>query len=189
MITHNLGVIRLPPKAYNIIEVQWNHPPSVWIKCNIDGSALGVLGFSGCGGVFRTCKGFVKGCFAYGLGIGFAFKAEIMSFILAVEKAKEFGWVNLWVESDSLYVVNLFRDKSNKIPWKFKNRWMRALSFASQIRVVVSHIYREGNAVADKLANTAANSQASTWWFHMPENLGPFVYRDLARLPNYRFSN
>ena len=64
-------------------------------------------------------------------------------------------------------MVNLFRDKSNKIPWKLKNRRVRALIFAYQIRVVVSHIHQEGNEVANKLTNTVI-SGFICWWTLAP---------------------
>ena len=187
LITHKLKIPRLPPKANSIVEVRWNLPPTGWLKCNIDGSALGAPGLSGCGGIFRTCRGFSKGCFSFFIGVGHAFEAELLGFILAVEKAKEFEWRNLWIESDSSYVVNLFRKKSGKIPWKLNNRWHRAMKFASEINVVVSHIFREGNAVADKLSNLATKRQQSMWWRQFPNEVSSLIYRDIVPLPHYRF--
>ena len=54
---------------------------------------------------------------SWALDIVFAFEAEIISFILAIVKAYEFGWENLWVELDSTYVVNLYKDSYDKFPW------------------------------------------------------------------------
>ena len=81
-----------------------------------------------------------------------------------MEKVKEFERRNLWIESDFAYVVNLFKKNSSKILWKLQNRWHRVIKFASEINVVVSHTFREGNAVADKLANLATSRQQSMWW-------------------------
>lgn len=100
IITHNIGVERTLPKAYVIREVSWHLSPPNWIKCNIDGSTTGAAGRNGCDESFRTYKGFIKGSFSYALGICFSLKAEIMGFILAVEKVHEFGWHNLWIESE-----------------------------------------------------------------------------------------
>ena len=52
-----------PRKAPNILEVVWSTPPSLWVKVNIDSSAFGCLGLSGCSKVFRTRRGFVRCCF------------------------------------------------------------------------------------------------------------------------------
>ena len=59
------------------------------------------------------------------MGIVGAFEAEMIGFILAIEKASEFGWCNLWIEMDSMYIVNMFSNKTGKIPWCFGNRWLR----------------------------------------------------------------
>ena len=109
LITHSFRIPKLLLKASSITEVRWNLLPQGWIKCNIYESTLGSLGRNGCGGIFRTCHSFTKGCFAWSLGFGFAFETKIMAFILAIEKAHEFGWSSLWVESDSLYVFNLYK--------------------------------------------------------------------------------
>ena len=91
LITRRLCIPRIPPKASSITEVCWNFPSQGWIKYNMVGSALGLPERSGCGGIFKTCRGFTKGYFSWSLGIEFAFKAKIMAFILAIEKAHEFG--------------------------------------------------------------------------------------------------
>ena len=92
--------------------VSWNLPAQGWIKVNIDGSARGAPGRSGCGGVFRTSRGFVKGCFSVFLGIKYAFEAELTGKITVIEFAEKYNWNCLWFECDSIYVVNLLRTLS-----------------------------------------------------------------------------
>ena len=94
---------------------------------NIDSSAKGAPGRSGCGGIIRTCRGFVKECFSVCLGIRYAFEAELFRFITAMEIANEFGWNDLWLKTDSSYVVLHVKNNSHRVPWKFRNRWIRAL--------------------------------------------------------------
>ena len=62
----------------------------------------------------------------------YAFEDEIMAFILATEKAHEFGWNNIWVELDSLYVVNLYKYNIEKIPWLLLTQQMENSSEISQ---------------------------------------------------------
>ena len=169
--------------------VSWNLPAQGWIKVNIDGSARGAPGRSGCGGVFRTSRGFVKGCFSVFLGIKYAFEAELFGFMIAMEIAEKFGWNTLWLETDSTYVVLLVKNNSQKVPWRFRSRWIRALQFARKNNVRISHIYREGNCVADKLASMSITEDSNHWWFQAPEDLQRLLYRDLIPLPFYRFRN
>ena len=62
---------------------------------NIDEATRGAPGQAGCGGVFRNYRGFIKGCFSFHLGIKFAFEAEIIGFIMALEFAHRIDWSNL----------------------------------------------------------------------------------------------
>ena len=115
----------------------------------------GALGHSGCGGIFKTCQGFVKGCFSAYLGICSAFEAEIMGLILAIEAGHQFNWNTLWVKTDSIFVLWALESKTLHVPWIIINRWIRALCFSEQLKLTISHIFLEGNCVADKLAISA----------------------------------
>ena len=58
----------------------------------MDGVAFGSPSLVGCGRVFHTCRGFVKGCLAIPLGVYFAFEAELAAVILALDFDWSFGW-------------------------------------------------------------------------------------------------
>lgn len=64
-------------KAPNTIEVIWRPPPFSWVNVNTDGSAFGAPGLSRCSGVFRTHRGFVRGCFFILLRVCYAFEVEL----------------------------------------------------------------------------------------------------------------
>lgn len=62
------------------------------------------------------------------------------------------GWHKLWIECDSKLVVAAF--KSIKlVPWHIRNRWRDGLTYISKMQFQVSHIFREANTSADKLAS------------------------------------
>ncbi|KAK3217683.1 hypothetical protein Dsin_011653 [Dipteronia sinensis] len=113
---HRLHVSGRPPKAPRILEVNWHPPPLGCLKVNTDEAAFGSPGLAGCAGVFRTCRGFVKGCFVIPIGVCFAFKAELATAVHAIDYAWTFGWRRLWLESDSTFVVDALRSKSRKVP-------------------------------------------------------------------------
>ena len=92
--------------------------------------------------MFRNSCGFFKGCFNFYLGNKYAFEAEIMSFIMALEFAHKFGWSNLWVETDSVYVVLLFKKQSHHVPWDIRNRWIRALKYTIELNARISYVFR-----------------------------------------------
>lgn len=101
-----------PPKAPKVIHVVWLAPKPSWIKVNIDGAAIACPSCAGCGGVFRTSCGFVRGCFWSSIHLAYAFEVEL----LALKYVKAFGWDFLWIEIDSSFVVNALQTCSLKVP-------------------------------------------------------------------------
>jgi len=53
--------------------------------------------------------------------------------------------------------------------------------------VLSSHIYREGNVCADRLANMGHAVQGAVWLSALPLELSFDFFRDRCGLPNYRF--
>ncbi|PON99834.1 Ribonuclease H-like domain containing protein [Trema orientale] len=72
--------------------------------------------------------------------------------------------MNLWLESDSVHIVALLRTYSLKVPAKWFSAWCRVLKLISQMTFVPTHIYQEGNRVADALASRVPSILCSTWW-------------------------
>lgn len=182
---HSLRLCGHPSKSPKIIEVLWHTPPPGWIKCNTDGSALGAPGTASCGGVFRNSRGFVKGCFSISIGIAFAFEAELLSVIIAIEAASQRNWNHLWLECDSTYVVGLLNTKSEEVPWNYRNRWVGVLHKLKSMFFVASHIFREGNQVADALSKSKDHFN---WCPTATPSISPLIARDLNFLPYFRFS-
>ncbi|KAL8557733.1 hypothetical protein ACS0TY_005004 [Phlomoides rotata] len=98
-----------PAPAPGIKRIKWQLPPMDVMKVNVDGSAAGTM--SG-GGIFRDSFSVCRGCFAMSLGSGFAFEAELATSLHAIGIAHDFGWTGLWMECDSLYVVQTLTSKN-----------------------------------------------------------------------------
>ncbi|KHN06559.1 hypothetical protein glysoja_010903, partial [Glycine soja] len=60
------------------------------------------------------------------------------------------GWRNLWLECDSIMIVEAFRN-DGLVPWQLKNRWLKCTALVTRMNFVVGHIFREDNACADML--------------------------------------
>ena len=107
------------------------------------------------------CRGFINGYFSLYLDIRCAFEAEIFGFMVALEFAFKFGWQNLWVETNSIYVVLLFKNQSFLVLWKIRNRCIHTLSYVQILNTRISHILKEGNCVADKIDSMVSTSNAT----------------------------
>ena len=88
---------------------------------------------AGCGGIFRTYRGFCKGYFSRPLGIMNTYEVEFLGIITTSEIAQQFKWSNLWLKCDSTYVVGLLRTLSKEVPWKWHAKWSHALNYPDTV--------------------------------------------------------
>ncbi|KAL8481579.1 hypothetical protein ACS0TY_027911 [Phlomoides rotata] len=51
-------------------------------------------------------------------GKGFAFEAELATALYAIELAHARGWWMVWLECDSIYVVQIFKEQSSEVSWR-----------------------------------------------------------------------
>jgi hypothetical protein len=104
--------------------------------------------------------------------------------------AQREGWYNLWLETDS-QLVYLALKSSASVPWILRNRWNNCLAFVRDINFTFSHVYREGNACADGMANIglALPPNSFVWHTSIPDGIREEYSRNRLGLPNYRFVN
>ena len=127
------------------------------------------------------------GAFCKYIGIQVAFKAELMAFIQATDLAWHKGWRNLWVELDSLTVVNCVQASEFEPPWVYHTLWSNCKNQIQDMNIHVSHIFREGNQAADKLAKMGLDHSSLKWWNSYPAEISNFLAHDYSSQPNDRF--
>jgi ribonuclease HI len=106
-----------------------------------------------------------------------------MAIILAIEHALARGWLHIWVESDSQVAIRATKDHTI-VPWDLRNRWSNC--FSHHMHILFSHIFREGNCCADKLANHGHLIPGFLWWDSLPLFVRDDFLRDRFGLVNYR---
>jgi hypothetical protein len=169
------------PRAPQHRLVLWKSPPIWWYKVNTDGSVMNNV--AACGGIFRDHMANHVASFAQNIVMATVLYAEIMAIILALELAAIHSWSNIWVESDSTAALGAF-DNPELVPWNLRNRWSNC--FLRGLNIIHSHIFREGNACADSLANHGHGVEDSAWWDSLPLFLGDQFLYDKMGLPCYR---
>lgn len=113
------------------------------------------------------------------ISFSYIFQAELWAIIKAPGYANFFSWNFIWFESDSTLVVQLLWDMSLNMPWRFLSDWSNVLKFIYSISFCLSHIYREGNMVANVLSKVALSAYEDAWSFHLP---GRCVYHHMVDL-------
>jgi ribonuclease HI len=66
--------------------------------------------------------------FAEPLGIATSFFAELSGALKAIEIAFSNHWNHLWLETDSMLVVNAFKNQNKIVSWPLRNSWKNALA-------------------------------------------------------------
>ena len=84
--------------------------------------------------------------------------------MFAVEMTHKFGWHSLGIKTDSSYVDLMVKNKSHNVPWKIRNKWIRALRYVTDLNVHISHIYREGTLNKSTFNNIKLNFLSSKAW-------------------------
>ncbi|KAL6220268.1 hypothetical protein ACLB2K_008024 [Fragaria x ananassa] len=136
-VLSSMGVIPIV-KHRNAPRIVLWHPPLIpWLKLNTVGFFKGNLGLDGCGEVFRDS-----------FGVEFAF---------------HFGWHHIWLESDSIAILQCISSSSFVPPWPLRIAWHNCLTRIQHISFTCSHILRKGNSVADRFANLGLASSSLHW--------------------------
>ncbi|PRQ18450.1 putative ribonuclease H-like domain, reverse transcriptase zinc-binding domain-containing protein [Rosa chinensis] len=176
----------LRPCAPKFTRVTWVPPPSPWIKINIDGSFRN-RDHAGFGAIARNNDGAFVLAFASRVRVPSALDAEVLACIEAIRVAKLQEWQYVWVETDSTTVLRYFASPK-LVPWRLCVQWSNCLALAKGLHLHVSHIFREGNAPADTLANYGASHDGRNMWLSLPSFLVADFGRDFSSRPAYRFS-
>ncbi|KAG6488356.1 hypothetical protein ZIOFF_049599 [Zingiber officinale] len=138
---------------HTISVVHWRRPDDGWFKLNTDGSSRGNPGESSYGAIVRDHSGQVVVARQGVLGEGSNIRAELMAILRGLELCVDRQLSPIWLESDSLVALHIIR--SSGISWEFREEILRIRRLVRQYGVRCTHIYREGNAAADFLANQA----------------------------------
>ncbi|MCI06512.1 RNA-directed DNA polymerase (Reverse transcriptase) [Trifolium medium] len=93
---------------------------------------------------------------------------KLMALILAMEIAHRKQCHYLWLESDSKASLHTF-DNSNVVSWDLRNRWLNCMNYG--LHLYWSHICRDGDSCADKLANMGHAYVQMEWWDSLPAML------------------
>lgn len=83
-----------------------------WIKGNLDGSTKVNLGKARCAGVLRDHYNRVVDAISIPISKSTSHKAKAMTALFTMRIIVESGFQNLWLEGDSLNIINMLNNKS-----------------------------------------------------------------------------
>lgn len=152
------------------IPVRWRTPDSGYVKLNVDGASKGKLGDASIGGLVRNHKAEFLVGYAEPIGKTSGFMAECTALKRGLEIVLENGWCNVWLEGDSMSLMEILANRNRT------TKSMQYMRVVKDIKLmipelkycIVSHIYREGNRAADKLAGMGYRLDGLQIWRDEP---------------------
>ncbi|PKI58529.1 hypothetical protein CRG98_021090 [Punica granatum] len=162
------------------IPVSWSRPEFGWTKLNFDGSSLGRTGESSIGGVFRNHNAeFLLG-YSEPIGKTTSTVAELIALRRGLELVLENDWSSVWLEGDAKTLVEiLVRKRRVKCEEVQEQLSLINLIIPELENCIISHVFREGNRAADKLARMGhLSKKARIWRYVPPDEVLPIVLED-----------
>ncbi|KAL6536656.1 hypothetical protein OROMI_026237 [Orobanche minor] len=152
LIADRVGVTAAPKTFFKCCSVRWSKPQPGWWKLNTDGAARGNPGDAAAGGIIRDHVGKPLIMFSEFLGVRTNNLAELYAIWRGLEFCIDNHFNKVWVEVDSKIALSLI-EHSTTSHWQLQSIISKIRDFRGSIEIHFSHIFREGNAVADWLAN------------------------------------
>ncbi|KAF5188016.1 hypothetical protein FRX31_022396 [Thalictrum thalictroides] len=181
-----LGLPTKNPRIKMPSIVYWTRPPDPFVALNVDGSAQN--GQAAGGGIIRTNKGqHITNFFKY-YGIGTNNMAETRALLDGLTICIELGLGKVQIQTDSKLVVQWFGSRAI-IPWSLSKWWKEIREKAAMMEVMIAHVYREGNNVADFLSKWGMKHKSGGALHHRNcRALKQFIAADEHNIPNIRYS-
>ncbi|MQM17261.1 hypothetical protein Taro_050231 [Colocasia esculenta] len=129
-------------------------PPICDFSLNVDGACKGNPGECGGGGCIRDPQGNVHMAFSHFYDVGTSMIAEVRALCDGLRLANYSGYRLSIIYSDSQVLVNSICEEK-MLSWRLYKWWREVRSLISQEPILLSHVYRETNQLADALANFA----------------------------------
>ncbi|XP_070010689.1 uncharacterized protein [Nicotiana sylvestris] len=134
----------------HITKVIWEYPSPRWVKINTYGASRGNPRRSAIGFVLRNEKGDVL--YAHGTQEGTNTEAEARAILEAMRYYVEHDYILIELHTDSILIKNTVNGE-RFVPWCVAEYVEEIKELMARYNVTVAHTLREGNRLADHLAN------------------------------------
>lgn len=139
------------PRIYHYL-VYWKPPERGTIKCNTDSVSKGNPGMSAYGIYFRNWEGDLIYAQVAQLGFVTNMEAKAKAIKVTVRVSIERKWQDITIEIDLRTLMNIILGKW-KSPWDLIEVVEEISNNMEALHAKTQHIFREGNQLADHLAN------------------------------------
>lgn len=117
-------------------------PSASWVKIITDGASKGNPGMAAAGEILRNNSSNLVGAFVELLGNQTSVFSEAKSILLGLRFAKNLGHQLVWVETDSLFLVNILNGTED-VPFSISYIVREVKNLLKNLVNASSHIYLE----------------------------------------------
>ncbi|KAH0669829.1 hypothetical protein KY289_024322 [Solanum tuberosum] len=176
---------RYKPKLY-YQSVAWRPLEGTFIKCNTNRGCRGNPGLSTYGFCLRNSEGNLIYAQAEPIGVTTNMEAEARAILEALKVCTEKGLQNVILEKNSLCMMNFLRGLW-KIPWEMADIYQAIIREQQLLNIQVTHVFKEGNYLADSLANRAYEQEGKQIYNNfqeLPSICRKILNADKSQIPN-----
>ncbi|OIS98250.1 hypothetical protein A4A49_62368 [Nicotiana attenuata] len=169
--------------------VYWRKLVSGYVKLNVDGCSKGNPGSARGGGIIRDHHGDLVMAFFDFYGICSNNFAEVKAVLQGIQMCCHHGLKNIVVESDSLLIINMINRKT-KAHWQIIHELEQIWELTRTGDFQFKHIFREGNKIADQLANLGEVTKTHGIFNQavpLPREVRASLKFKQEEIPNFRF--
>ncbi|XP_070055030.1 uncharacterized protein [Nicotiana tomentosiformis] len=168
--------------------VIWQLPNAGWFKCNSDGASKGNPSPSSYGYYTRDNVGDLIYAQSTDIGQTTNIVAEAKGILYGLLYCVDKQLHPLIMETDSLVMKKIIENEW-ECPWTIRAYVKKIKEIKDNYNVLFKHVFREGNAVADLLANLVFSSAGDSTFnsFHsLPPEAKTLINMDKSQIPNIR---
>ncbi|XP_070012048.1 uncharacterized protein [Nicotiana sylvestris] len=144
---------KFTPKL-KVTKVMWEFPSAGWLKVNTDGASRGNPGRSSIGFCIRNENGDIVKSVGKEIEETTNIVAEAKAMVEALRFCSFQQYSHIWLQTD-LMLLKKIMDGIWKPPWIISEKVEEMMQLMNEGNYKVTHIHREGNKLADHLANYA----------------------------------
>ncbi|XP_070003073.1 uncharacterized protein [Nicotiana sylvestris] len=137
-----------------VTKVMWEFPSAGWLKFNTDGASRGNPGRSSIGFCIRNENGDIVKSVGKEIEETTNTVAEAKAMVEALRFCRFQQYSHVWIQTDSMLLKKIM-DGIWKPPWIISEQVEEMMQLINGGNYTVTHIHREGNKLADHLANYA----------------------------------
>lgn len=128
------------------------------LKCNTDGACRGNPGMGAAAFCIRNDRGELIYAKSKALGETTSVEAEVVAIQQAILVCQEFNYLGVQIETDSLLLTKMI-NRQWRVPWTLMDLIDEIKFKMNAVHGSIKHVFREGNQVADALANEVFEAQ------------------------------